>query len=168
MPYPEEFSTHFLGVGGVVHHDNKILFVKLKYGGAQKFWLIPGGLVEKGESLEEGLIREIKEETNLEIIPDGIIGMRSMVRNSDGKTDVYTIFDCKLIGSATDVKPQESEIADIKWINVDEVETTENMLNYSKIIVKAWKNRNRMNRDKKLDKMAIERLDLKNYEQYWA
>ena len=64
MSYPSEFARHFIGVGGIVIHDNKVLLVKLNYGrAANKFWLIPGGFLESGETLIEGVKREVYEET---------------------------------------------------------------------------------------------------------
>lgn len=52
-------------VYAVIYKENekKILMVNNKDEG----WSLPGGLVEKGETLEQAVIREIKEETNLTI-----------------------------------------------------------------------------------------------------
>ena len=80
MSYPAEFARHFIGVGGIVIHDNKALLVKLNYGRAQKFWLIPGGFLEAGETLIEGVQREIFEETGMKVEAEGVLGVRTMVR----------------------------------------------------------------------------------------
>jgi len=54
-------------VGGLIEYKRRYLFVLTnKWNG---LWSIPGGKVERGESLIEALIREIKEETNLDIKP---------------------------------------------------------------------------------------------------
>jgi len=52
-------------VGGLIKYKNLYLFVKtLKWKGK---WGIPGGKVNAGETLIQALIREIKEETNLDV-----------------------------------------------------------------------------------------------------
>lgn len=56
MPFP----THIVAKGGFVEDgQGNILLVKTRDGG----WVYPGGQVEVGENLIEGLIREIKEES---------------------------------------------------------------------------------------------------------
>ena len=65
MSYPKSFASHFIGVGGVVIHESHVLLVKLTYGPAKGKWLIPGGLVDAGELLQEAIVREILEETQI-------------------------------------------------------------------------------------------------------
>ncbi|WP_455141522.1 NUDIX domain-containing protein [Candidatus Hodarchaeum mangrovi] len=92
--YHKEVACHFIGVGGVVIYNSKILLVKLSYGPSKGKWLIPGGMVNCGETMTEALIREIKEESNQDVIPKSIIGIRSMVRKGENLTEIYFIFNC--------------------------------------------------------------------------
>ena len=52
-------------VTGVLIEDGKILLVKQKL--SSRNWSLPGGRLERGELLEEGIIREVYEETGLKI-----------------------------------------------------------------------------------------------------
>jgi ADP-ribose pyrophosphatase YjhB (NUDIX family) len=167
VPYPNTFATHFLGVGGVVIHDKKILLVKLTYGGAKNRFLVPGGLVEKGETLREGLIREILEETNMKVNPTEIIGIRSMVRDSDGLTDVYTVFKCELLSDPHHIKPQDSEINEVAWIEINELDQRDDVPQYTKTIVTTAIEKEGMRVDGQLTKSVKERLNLQKYEQFW-
>lgn len=53
-------------VTGVLIEDNKILLVKQKVND-KKNWSLPGGKLEQGETLEQGIIREMKEETGFDV-----------------------------------------------------------------------------------------------------
>ncbi|MFW9928734.1 MAG: NUDIX domain-containing protein [Candidatus Thorarchaeota archaeon] len=166
MSYPLDFACHFIGVGGVIIHNNKVLLVKLTYGRARGMFLIPGGLVEKGEILEEGLIREIKEETGLDIHPSKIIGIRSMVRERDHLTDLYTIFTCDLISSPDSIHKDNLEIEELKWIEIKDL-GREDVLEYTRIIVKKALSANGMTQDPQLTQSAKKRLNLEKYSQFW-
>ncbi|HDR7515703.1 NUDIX hydrolase [Bacillus mobilis] len=52
-------------VTGILIADEKVLLVKQKV--ANRNWSLPGGRVENGETLEEAMIREMREETGLEV-----------------------------------------------------------------------------------------------------
>ncbi|MBJ8108657.1 NUDIX hydrolase [Bacillus cereus group sp. N6] len=52
-------------VTGILIEDEKVLLVKQKV--ANRNWFLPGGRVENGETLEEAMIREMREETGLEV-----------------------------------------------------------------------------------------------------
>jgi ADP-ribose pyrophosphatase YjhB (NUDIX family) len=54
-------------VAAILIKDNKILLVKRKYEPRAGAWCLPAGFLEFSESMEEGLVREVKEETNLDI-----------------------------------------------------------------------------------------------------
>lgn len=51
----------------VILKDNKILLMHRKKNG-EEYWVFPGGGVEDTETAEEGIIREVKEETNLDVL----------------------------------------------------------------------------------------------------
>jgi 8-oxo-dGTP diphosphatase len=62
--YPEQ---PLVGVGGVVMIDNRALLVRRGNEPLRGEWSIPGGLLEIGETLTEGVAREIREETGLSV-----------------------------------------------------------------------------------------------------
>ena len=54
-------------VAAIIKHNNKILATRRGYGDFENMWEFPGGKMESGETQEEALIREIKEELELDI-----------------------------------------------------------------------------------------------------
>ncbi|MGE7880497.1 NUDIX domain-containing protein [Bacillus sp. NPDC094077] len=52
-------------VTGILIEDEKVLLVKQRV--ANRNWSLPGGRVENGETLEEAMVREMREETGLEV-----------------------------------------------------------------------------------------------------
>ena len=54
-------------VAAIIKHDNKIFTTRRGYGEFENMWEFPGGKIEHGETKEEALIREIKEELELDI-----------------------------------------------------------------------------------------------------
>lgn len=64
--YPEQ---PIIGVGGIIFQDEQVLLIQRGKEPALGQWSIPGGAVNTGETLKEAVIREVFEETHLEIEP---------------------------------------------------------------------------------------------------
>ena len=70
-------SKFMIGVSAVILNENKkILLLKHRYW-KNNSWGLPSGYVQKGETLEEAIQREIKEETNLTITVKKLINLKS-------------------------------------------------------------------------------------------
>jgi len=59
----------------LIQKEEGILLAKQSYG--QQYWSLPGGVMEEGESIEQAAIREVKEETGLDIRLGKLIGIYS-------------------------------------------------------------------------------------------
>jgi ADP-ribose pyrophosphatase YjhB (NUDIX family) len=68
--YPKQ---PLVGVGGVVIHRSRVLLIRRGGEPLKGEWSIPGGLIEVGEELADGVRRELKEETGLDVEPLAII-----------------------------------------------------------------------------------------------
>jgi len=60
-------SQPLVGVGGIVLNGDKVLLIKRGKQPGYGKWSIPGGMVELGESLQEAIQREIREECSIEV-----------------------------------------------------------------------------------------------------
>jgi ADP-ribose pyrophosphatase YjhB (NUDIX family) len=85
-------------VGAIVHDAaGRLLLVRRANPPAQGLWSIPGGRVEPGEDAEQAVVREVAEETRLEVTVERFVG--SVVRDAPGGGR-YLIADfaCRVIG----------------------------------------------------------------------
>lgn len=168
MSYPKEIACHFIGVGGVIFHHARVLLVKLTYGPAKGRWLIPGGLVDCGETLQEAVVREILEETGQMIKPLGIIGVRSMVRLTDDLTDLYCIFLCQLESDPKNLVKEAKEIREVCWMPLIELDDDPMVPEYTRIIINKALTSQPMEADQDLKESSKKRLSLKKYEHFWV
>lgn len=85
-------------------------------------WCVPGGALEIGESLEEGLKREVKEETSLEIFNPKLFDVRSNIHIVYPNKDevYYTEVIYEVNEYKGNLKP-DAESVELKWFQVDEL-----------------------------------------------
>ena len=81
--------------GGVLIVDQTILLAKIEYGANSWEWMLLGGFLECGESIEEAACREFLEETGILTMTNRMVGMRSGTREEDGtvQTTLYFVFE---------------------------------------------------------------------------
>src|SRR5277367_7191930 len=80
--YPE---APIVGVGAVVIDGTKVLLVRRGQEPLKGEWSLPGGALELGETLQQGVVREVLEETGLIVVPGGIIEIFDrIVRDESG------------------------------------------------------------------------------------
>lgn len=94
-------------VEAIIVKGDSILFLKRKNSPAKGQWWFPGGRIRKGESLEEALFREVKEETGLDIASYELVNIYSRVFPE--RHDITIVFLCKCNGSKVVLNNEHSE-----------------------------------------------------------
>src|SRR5271154_4328327 len=81
-----EFPTHpMIGVGAVILDEyGRVLLIRRATEPMKGHWSLPGGLLELGETLIEGVKREIHEETGLIVTPKAIVEVVDRIYRSSG------------------------------------------------------------------------------------
>lgn len=100
--------------------EKNILLVKNKSKGPS-YYTLPGGAVEKGETLEEAAIREVKEETGLEVQINGVFTISEAFFEERGHHAIFFTFIGKIIGGEITISLPE-EIEEVSWMAVEEAE----------------------------------------------
>jgi 8-oxo-dGTP diphosphatase len=67
-------SAPEVALGAVCAHADALLLVRRGRGPAAGEWSVPGGRVERGETLHEAVVRETYEETGIEVVVDRFLG----------------------------------------------------------------------------------------------
>ncbi|MGQ9566166.1 MAG: NUDIX hydrolase [Candidatus Bathyarchaeales archaeon] len=119
-----EYPTQpLVGIGAIILQDDKILMVKRASEPGKGKWSVPGGLVELGEKLEKTVIREVKEETNLDVTVVRLIdAVDNIVYDANGKLRFhFVILDFLTSLKGGNLQPS-SDVVDTKWIRLDEAE----------------------------------------------
>jgi len=83
-----------VGVGAVLIHEGRVLLIRRGKAPLRGRWVVPGGTVELGETLEEALVREVEEETGLTVRPREVVAVFDRIERQPGRVDYhYVIID---------------------------------------------------------------------------
>ena len=116
-----------LAASGIILENKKILLLQRSnytemYAG---YWGCPGGRAEKGETAEQNVIREVKEECNLNFAPTKII-----------KTGIWQERNYyRFLGNwSGEIKIQEEEVSDYNWFSFEQANKLQLSFDYQEII----------------------------------
>jgi 8-oxo-dGTP diphosphatase len=127
LPHYTEYDTR-LAAYAVIRDDEDRILLALWNEGAEKRWTLPGGGVELDESVEQGAVREVLEETGYDVRLDGLLGVDSYVfpaaQRSNGSDRplkaVRVVFAATVTGG--ELTPEVDGTTDeARWIPLAEV-----------------------------------------------
>ncbi|HVP26893.1 MAG TPA: NUDIX hydrolase [Candidatus Bathyarchaeia archaeon] len=115
-----------VGVGAIIICNGKILLEKRGNEPGKGKWSIPGGLVELGETVEQTVIREVKEETGLEVEkPEHIDVVDNIDLDENGRIKYHFIIIDFLVKLKSGILKAASDAAEVRWVLLSEVEKYE-------------------------------------------
>src|SRR5262245_53526528 len=122
----------YLAVSAAIVRDGHVLIVRRAKGAARGLYTLPGGVVESGETLEEAVRRETREETGIEIEPAGIVGHREVVmRDAEKKVERHFVilpFAARWLSGEPKLN---DELSEARWLRPSELhglKTTEGLI----------------------------------------
>ena len=120
---PERYNTGYnLGVGGAVVKDGRLLLVRRASRRGRGNWQIPGGFVERDETLEQAVVREVAEESGVTAEVEGVLGIRNR-SDPDSDNSTYVILALRPISG--EPTPDEHEVDRAGYFSLEEIDALE-------------------------------------------
>jgi len=115
--YPEH---PIIGVGAVIVAGGRALLVRRNTEPLRGEWSVPGGMLELGEKLRDGVRREALEETGVEVEPNEVLDVfDSIFTDGRGQTQYhYVLIDylCRLVSGEAQAG---GDVSDVRWVSAE-------------------------------------------------
>ena len=118
-----ERPRNVTSAGGLVVRGEEVLLVRMTYGPSRGRYMLPGGVLDPGETLDVAVAREVLEETGVTARPVGIIGLRT--RHDGQNTDTYTLW--LLEHESGEPRPEGRENDDARYFSLAEIESRDDV-----------------------------------------
>lgn len=112
-----KFETPALAVDVIVEIEGKVVLIERKY--PPHGWALPGGMVDIGEKLENAAIRELKEETGLDVTLEALLSVYSDPKRDERRHVVSAVF----VGQAEGVPCAADDAKNAGLFGLDELPT---------------------------------------------
>ena len=104
-------------VGAVAVRRNDLLMIRRGHGPGAGEWSVPGGRVERGETLAEAVVREVHEETGLEVVCGAMMGWVERIAVDHH----FVILDFEVVVISQEDPVAGSDAAEARWVPAWEV-----------------------------------------------
>lgn len=113
--------------GGLLEKDGKFLLVNARVGAPKGLWNIPAGRVDEGEVVEEAAVREVKEETGLDVMIEGLVNVFHRMKNKVADKNIIRVnFKMSIVGG--ELNPPKDEINEARWFSLKEIKNMEDSM----------------------------------------
>lgn len=120
-PYCGRYVARDIVCSAIVVKDNKILLIKRSIDPESGKWALPGGYLSWDETTEEGVAREVKEETGIDVEIIKLLGVYSDPHRvkTEALQNVAIVYLVKPV-SSTFATPLD-EVEEVEWVSLDAV-----------------------------------------------
>lgn len=109
-------SAPLVGVGAVVVDYGRVLLVRRGTEPLKGQWSLPGGMLELGESLTAGVVREVLEETGLLVEPVELVELLDRIHRQDNRVRYHFVIADYLCRVAGGTLQAASDADAVKWV----------------------------------------------------
>lgn len=129
----------YLAVSAAIFRDGRVLIVRRAQPPAQGLYTLPGGVVELGESLEQAVVREVREETGLRIEPLALAGYREAIaRDAAGRVERHFVILPFAARCPAGEVSLNHELAEARWLLPSELAGLNTTEGLAGIVAAAW------------------------------
>src|SRR5437867_6720464 len=111
----------FIGVGAIIVEDGRVLLVKRGHEPLTGEWSIPGGVLELGETVRQGVAREALEETGLIVEPLELLGVFDRVVRLDERTLYHYVLIDFLCQRVSGELCAAGDADEARWFSAEEL-----------------------------------------------
>jgi 8-oxo-dGTP diphosphatase len=130
-PITPTSTNHTAGVGAFIRDKNDILVIMDK---RYMTYKLPGGYIESNENISQALVREVLEETGIEVKLESIVSIGHFSPAQFNESEIYIV--CKAKPLSKDITIGDNhEIIEAKWVNIDEYLNSDEVRPYNKKLV---------------------------------
>ncbi len=108
-------SRPLVAVGAAIVDGDRVLLVRRGNPPNQGLWSVPGGRLERGESLRQGVAREVREETGLEVEVGPLVEVVERIDPGDPPAYHFVILDFLARPLGGDLRPGD-DASDARWV----------------------------------------------------
>ena len=126
--------------GALCVDNGRVLLARRAHPPFEGFWDIPGGFLDEGEDPLDGLRRELKEETGLEVEPQRFFGLWMDRYGSDSTADatLNLYWTARVVGGQA---APADDVSELRWFDRDELPATDELaFENVPLVLAAWRN----------------------------
>jgi mutator protein MutT len=140
-----EYPDHpIVGVGAIIIEGEEVLLARRGKEPGYGEWSIPGGVVKPGETLEEAVIREVREEASLQIeVEEMVEVLERIFRDPEGRVQYHYVLVDFLCQRLSGNEKPSSDVSEVQWVPVSEIPRQPLPEKTKKVIQKAFEMRRR-------------------------
>ena len=126
-----EYKNPIPTVDVILQKGSEVLLIKRKNEPFKDHLALPGGFVNQGEKVETAALREVSEETSLEIEPVDILGVYSDPKRDPRRHILTVVFIGIILKSVSNPKDDSSAI---QWIQLDDIQKKDIAFDHKQIL----------------------------------
>lgn len=118
-PYCGRYFDRYVACEGIIVRDGKVLMIKRNGEPDKGKWALIGGYLDWNETVEEAVVREVKEEVGLTTKVRTLLGVYSNPDRDHGLQNVAIVFSLDLLSE--DIKAKETEVQAVQWFPLEDL-----------------------------------------------
>jgi len=143
--YPEH---PIIGVGAVIVEGGRVLLVRRDTEPLRGEWSVPGGMLELGEKLRDGVRREALEETGVTVEPGEVLDVfDSIFTDGLGKTQYHYVLVDYLCRPISGEAQAGSDVSEVRWVSLEALPAMGLRESIEQVVRKGLERRGRMSSD---------------------